>query len=156
MHNNSVQINQCLRCENPWTYYGTGRALRCGKCGSPYWDREKVDGRRVLPDEAERPRKAEARRSDANRRRNSQGADVAHLVRQEGESGVSGSEGALVGDRSDDKGPFVAKRGAGRRSGGVVSGTATKDTPKHSGHPVAKHPSACCCNACVFERKYAK
>ena len=35
-----MRINHCLRCENDWCFRGTGRATRCGKCKSPYWDRE--------------------------------------------------------------------------------------------------------------------
>lgn len=34
-----MQINNCLRCNRPWCYRGTGRATRCGVCKSPYWDR---------------------------------------------------------------------------------------------------------------------
>jgi DNA-directed RNA polymerase subunit RPC12/RpoP len=39
-----VQFNHCLRCGKDWAFRGTGRALRCGQCGSPYWDRERVRG----------------------------------------------------------------------------------------------------------------
>jgi hypothetical protein len=38
-----VQINHCLRCHKDWCYRGEGRALRCGQCGSPYWDRPKKE-----------------------------------------------------------------------------------------------------------------
>ena len=34
-----MDINHCLRCGRDWCYRGEGRALRCGKCKSPYWDR---------------------------------------------------------------------------------------------------------------------
>lgn len=36
----NVQINRCKRCNRDWCFRGAGHALRCGKCGSPYWDRE--------------------------------------------------------------------------------------------------------------------
>ena len=47
MYSFPVQINRCLRCERDWAYRGEGRALRCGKCGSPYWDRERLNGGNV-------------------------------------------------------------------------------------------------------------
>lgn len=37
-----MEILICKRCGEVWCYRGTGRALRCGKCKSPYWDRERV------------------------------------------------------------------------------------------------------------------
>lgn len=45
-----VQINSCLRCMRDWAYRGEGRALRCGQCGSPYWDKERVHGKLVDDD----------------------------------------------------------------------------------------------------------
>lgn len=44
-HSIPVQINGCLRCENKWVFRGVGRALRCGVCGSPYWDQERKGGK---------------------------------------------------------------------------------------------------------------
>jgi hypothetical protein len=43
-----VEIKRCLRCGGEWCYYGTGRPMRCGRCKSPYWDKERgnVDIRR--------------------------------------------------------------------------------------------------------------
>ena len=40
-----MKIVHCLRCNRDWCYRGLGRALRCGKCKSPYWDREVLDGK---------------------------------------------------------------------------------------------------------------
>ena len=40
-----MQVNACLRCEKEWVLPpGVGRALRCGVCGSPYWDQERKKG----------------------------------------------------------------------------------------------------------------
>ena len=39
-----MEILECKRCGEVWCYHGTGRALRCGKCKSPYWDRERISG----------------------------------------------------------------------------------------------------------------
>lgn len=38
---NTVDIKHCVRCDEDWCFYGTGRPIRCGKCKSPYWDRER-------------------------------------------------------------------------------------------------------------------
>ena len=60
-YSNAVQINGCRRCGSQWCYRGEGRALRCGKCGSPYWDKERlnvgdagVDGEAEAGDNARR------------------------------------------------------------------------------------------------------
>jgi hypothetical protein len=37
-----MEIKYCNACGEQWCFRGTGRPLRCGKCKSPYWDREKV------------------------------------------------------------------------------------------------------------------
>lgn len=34
-----MEIKFCLRCNRDWCFRKTGRPLRCGKCGSPYWDK---------------------------------------------------------------------------------------------------------------------
>lgn len=39
-----MRIEHCKRCDGDWCYRGVGRALRCGKCKSPYWDREPAVG----------------------------------------------------------------------------------------------------------------
>lgn len=39
-----MTINHCRRCGREWCFTGAGRALRCGKCKSPYWDRERQNG----------------------------------------------------------------------------------------------------------------
>lgn len=39
-----MKIEHCLRCDGYWCFRGTGRALRCGVCGSPYWDQERKKG----------------------------------------------------------------------------------------------------------------
>lgn len=39
-----MKIEHCLRCEGSWCFRGMGRALRCGVCGSPYWDQERKKG----------------------------------------------------------------------------------------------------------------
>ena len=39
-----MEIKVCVRCGKEWCYRGIGRPVRCGKCKSPYWDREKQDG----------------------------------------------------------------------------------------------------------------
>ncbi len=39
-------IQHCLRCNEDWCYYGDGRALRCGKCKSPYWDMDRIRPKR--------------------------------------------------------------------------------------------------------------
>ena len=36
-----MRFEHCKRCGGDWCYRGVGRALRCGICKSPYWDREK-------------------------------------------------------------------------------------------------------------------
>ena len=33
-----MTIKTCLRCEKSWCYRGAGTPLRCGKCGTPYWN----------------------------------------------------------------------------------------------------------------------
>ena len=38
-----MAIYECKRCGEPWCFHGTGRPIRCGKCKSPYWDRERQD-----------------------------------------------------------------------------------------------------------------
>ena len=38
-----MKIEHCERCGEDWCYRGKGRAIRCGKCKSPYWDRERVN-----------------------------------------------------------------------------------------------------------------
>ena len=38
-----MEIKNCKRCGEPWCFHGTGRPIRCGKCKSPYWDRERVN-----------------------------------------------------------------------------------------------------------------
>jgi hypothetical protein len=42
-----MEIKTCKRCGEPWCFHGTGRPIRCGKCKSPYWDRERVNGEAV-------------------------------------------------------------------------------------------------------------
>ena len=37
-----MEIKHCNVCGADWCYRGSGRALRCGKCKSPYWDKERV------------------------------------------------------------------------------------------------------------------
>ena len=32
---------QCKRCEHKWIPRKEGTPLRCPKCGSPYWNRDK-------------------------------------------------------------------------------------------------------------------
>jgi len=39
-----MEIKYCLRCKRNWCFRGTGRPTCCGKCKSPYWDKEKRDG----------------------------------------------------------------------------------------------------------------
>ena len=39
----NMEIKTCKRCGEPWCFHGTGRPIRCGKCKSPYWDRERVN-----------------------------------------------------------------------------------------------------------------
>ena len=64
-----LEIKTCKRCEKDWCYHGTGRPRRCGKCKSPYWDKERIAGREcvgedrrksalavVIPQSAEAPR----------------------------------------------------------------------------------------------------
>ena len=41
-----MEIKNCKRCGEPWCFHGTGRPIRCGKCKSPYWDRERVNASR--------------------------------------------------------------------------------------------------------------
>ena len=41
-----MEIKTCKRCGEPWCFHGTGRPIRCGKCKSPYWDRERVNASR--------------------------------------------------------------------------------------------------------------
>lgn len=36
-----MEIMHCTKCEHDWCYRGVGRPIRCGKCKSPYWDRER-------------------------------------------------------------------------------------------------------------------
>src|SRR5665213_374142 len=38
-----MEIKHCLRCEKDWCFRGKGRPLRCGKCKSPYWDKERIN-----------------------------------------------------------------------------------------------------------------
>lgn len=35
-----MEIKHCKRCGEEWCYRGGGEPIRCGKCKSPYWDRE--------------------------------------------------------------------------------------------------------------------
>ena len=42
-----MQVLTCKRCGLPWCYYGVGRAVRCGKCKTPYWDRERKEANRL-------------------------------------------------------------------------------------------------------------
>ena len=37
----TVEIKHCKACGEEWCFRGSGRALRCGKCKSPYWDQDK-------------------------------------------------------------------------------------------------------------------
>ena len=37
----TVEIKHCKACGKEWCFRGSGRALRCGKCKSPYWDQPK-------------------------------------------------------------------------------------------------------------------
>lgn len=39
-----MEIKHCCRCGKDWCFRGDGRPLRCGKCKSPYWDRQFVRG----------------------------------------------------------------------------------------------------------------
>ena len=43
----TMEIKTCKRCGEPWCFHGTGRPIRCGKCKSPYWDRERINGGNV-------------------------------------------------------------------------------------------------------------
>lgn len=36
-----MEIKNCKRCGSQWCFRGSGRPVRCGKCKSPYWDRER-------------------------------------------------------------------------------------------------------------------
>lgn len=36
-----VAIHQCKRCPHEWAQRGETRPMRCPKCGSPYWDKER-------------------------------------------------------------------------------------------------------------------
>ena len=38
-----MELKTCKRCGEVWFFHGSGRPLRCGKCKSPYWDRERRD-----------------------------------------------------------------------------------------------------------------
>ncbi len=42
MYTGVMEIKNCKRCGKSWCYRGSGRPLRCGKCKSPYWDKEKA------------------------------------------------------------------------------------------------------------------
>lgn len=39
-----MEILRCRRCQQNWCYHGHGRAYRCGRCGTPYWDRDWIRG----------------------------------------------------------------------------------------------------------------
>ena len=39
-----MEIKVCVRCGKEWCYRGIGRPVRCGKCKSPYWDKERKYG----------------------------------------------------------------------------------------------------------------
>jgi len=48
----SLPSFHCLRCEHSWFPRKPEKPLRCGKCGSPYWDRKRqrrvrVEGKEV-------------------------------------------------------------------------------------------------------------
>ena len=71
-----MEIKHCLRCGEQWCYRGVGRPIRCGKCKSPYWDREKVVGRECVGEERRKaslavviPQSAEAPRSPSRANR---------------------------------------------------------------------------------------
>ena len=36
-----MELKTCKRCGEEWCFHGIGRPIRCGKCKSPYWDRER-------------------------------------------------------------------------------------------------------------------
>lgn len=38
-----MELKTCKRCGEMWCFHGTGKPIRCGKCKSPYWDRERRD-----------------------------------------------------------------------------------------------------------------
>src|SRR5580693_1396137 len=38
----TVKVWQCKRCNSEWAGRGEGKPVRCARCGSPYWDRERV------------------------------------------------------------------------------------------------------------------
>ncbi len=42
-----MEIKWCKRCGESWCFRGDGNPLRCGKCKSPYWDRERVNANRT-------------------------------------------------------------------------------------------------------------
>ena len=44
-----MEIKNCKRCGEPWCFHGTGRPIRCGKCKSPYWDRERINEMSKVP-----------------------------------------------------------------------------------------------------------
>lgn len=37
--------NRCLRCEHEWLGRGQKKPVQCPRCKSPYWDKERRDGR---------------------------------------------------------------------------------------------------------------
>ena len=39
-----IEINKCKRCGHEWANRGGKKPLRCGKCKTPYWDRERKKG----------------------------------------------------------------------------------------------------------------
>jgi len=39
-----MEIKHCKRCNEDWCFRGTGRPIRCGKCKSPYWDKDRKQG----------------------------------------------------------------------------------------------------------------
>lgn len=37
----TVEIKHCKACGEEWCFRGVGRPIRCGKCKSPYWDKDR-------------------------------------------------------------------------------------------------------------------
>ena len=54
-----VIIWECKRCEGEWAGRGGEKPLRCARCGSPYWDRERGVKAKAAPvsNKAEKPAK---------------------------------------------------------------------------------------------------
>lgn len=36
-----VEVKHCKQCDRDWNYRGGPEPIRCGKCKSPYWDRDR-------------------------------------------------------------------------------------------------------------------